>query len=57
LEATLRRRLRDKNLLVTTDKARGTLTIRKMICGSSKPVLHLLRSSILLDLPDAAEDE
>ena len=35
-EQTLRKRLREKDLLASVDSKRGTLTIRRSICGSSK---------------------
>jgi hypothetical protein len=40
-EITLRKRLSEKGLLVSTDPGRGTLTIRRTICGEQIPVLHL----------------
>ena len=38
---TLARRLRDEHLLVSTDKARETLTVRRMLEGRKQEVLHL----------------
>jgi hypothetical protein len=55
-EATLRRRLRDKGLLASTDEKRQTLTIRRIICGSAQDVLHLHRSTVLPEVSDADED-
>ncbi len=51
-ETTLKKRLREKNLLASTDEGRETLTIRKRIEGSCKDVLHLHRGVILPDEPD-----
>lgn len=45
-ETTLRKRLKEKGLLASTDIARGTLTVRRRVCGESIPVLHL-RSNVL----------
>jgi len=39
---TLRRRLREKGLLATTDVARGKLTVRKTLQGERRDVLHIL---------------
>jgi len=52
-EQTLRRRLRDKGLLASTDKKRETLTVRRTIGGTSKDVLHFRRSTIL---PEGHDD-
>jgi hypothetical protein len=38
---TLRRRLKEKGLLATTDEARGKLTVRKTLQGTRRDVLHL----------------
>ena len=46
-EATLKRRLKDKGLLASTDIKRETTTVRRMIGGSTKDVLHFHRSTIL----------
>jgi hypothetical protein len=54
-ETTLKKRLREKNLLASTDERRETLTIRKRIEGSSKDVLHLHRGVVLPDEPDDDE--
>lgn len=55
-EPTLRRRLREKGLLSSTDPKRGTLTVRRTICGSSQDVLHFYRLTVLPELSDAQED-
>jgi hypothetical protein len=46
-EQTLRKRLHEKGLLASVDEARQTLTVRRMINGSAKSVLHLLRDTVL----------
>jgi hypothetical protein len=51
---TLKKRLREKGLLASTDENRETLTVRRTICGSIKDVLHLLKSTLL---PEATDDE
>jgi hypothetical protein len=57
-EQTLRRRLRDKGLLTSTDRARQTLTVRRTIGGASTDVLHLRRTTLLPeDLEPADEEE
>src|SRR5262249_38993911 len=38
---SLRRRLKDKGLLVTTDAARGKLTVRRTLQGARRDVLHI----------------
>ncbi|MCI0462086.1 MAG: DUF3854 domain-containing protein [Gemmataceae bacterium] len=38
---TLRRRLKEKGLLATTDTARGKLTVRRTLQGARRDVLHL----------------
>jgi hypothetical protein len=43
----MNKRLSEKKLLITVDKRRETLTVRKTICGTSKAVLHLSRATIL----------
>jgi len=55
-EHTLRKRLNEKGYLASVDKPRGTLTVRRTICGSSKSVLHFLRNTILPEVSDADED-
>jgi hypothetical protein len=52
---TLRKRIRDKNLLASVDKTRGTLTVRRTLCGSSQDVLHFRRSTFLPDASDAED--
>ena len=52
---TLRKRLAEKNLLVSTDPARGTLTVRRRIGGASRDVLHLVRQTLLPDEPDSSD--
>jgi hypothetical protein len=55
-EHTMRRRFHDKGLLASVDEARQTLTVRRSIGGSSKNVLHFLRSTILPEVSDADEE-
>ncbi len=55
-EHTLNKRLHEKGLLASIDKRRQTLTVRRKIGGSTIPVLHLLRSTILAEASDADED-
>ena len=55
-EHTLKKRLREKNLLASIDTKRETLTVRRIIRGSSKTILHFLRSTILPDVSDSDED-
>jgi hypothetical protein len=43
----LKKRLREKGLLASIDKARETLTVRRTIAGSKKEVLHFLRDTLL----------
>jgi hypothetical protein len=43
---TLWRRMRDKHLLVTTEKSRRTVTVRRTIEGRVRDVLHLSADSI-----------
>jgi hypothetical protein len=52
--STLNKRLREKGLLASIEASRGTMTIRRTICGSEKHVLHFRRSTIL---PDASNEE
>jgi hypothetical protein len=52
-EHRLRQLLKTNRLLVSVDSKRQTLTVRKLILGSSRPVLHLSRNSLL---PKAADD-
>jgi hypothetical protein len=51
-EQTLNKRLHEKKLLATVDERRQTLTVRRTIAGSSKNVLHLLRSTVLPEAPE-----
>lgn len=51
-EQTLRKRLHERRLLASTDQSRETLTVRRSICGSSRSVLHFLRSTILPEASD-----
>ena len=55
-EQTLKKRLHEKGLLASIDKARGTLTVRRNIAGTSKNVLHFLRATILPEVSDGDED-
>jgi hypothetical protein len=53
---TLKKRLREKGLLASTDEKRQTLTVRRTICGSTKDVLHLFKGTLLPEAP-TGEDE
>lgn len=44
---TLKKRLKDRKLLIITDPGRGTLTVRKTLDGSRREVLHLRADCIL----------
>ena len=61
-EQTLRKRLREKGLLASTEGNRETLTVRRTIMGSCRSVLHLLRETVLpkgrddTDADDGPED-
>ncbi len=44
-EQTLRKRVNEKGYLASVDKKRGTLTVRRTICGLSKSVLHFRRTT------------
>jgi hypothetical protein len=46
-EQTLKKRLREKSLLASIDESRQTLTIRRILAGSKKDVLHFLRNTLL----------
>jgi hypothetical protein len=48
-EQTLKKRLHEKHLLASVDEPRQTLTVRRIMSGSSKNVLHFRRSTILPD--------
>jgi hypothetical protein len=57
---TLRRRLMEKGLLATTEKARGRLTVRKTLQGARRDVLHIARTvapSVSKTGPIGPEDE
>ena len=51
-EQILKKRLREKGLLASVDEKRQTLTVRRSIGGSSKDVLHLLRTALLPEAPE-----
>jgi hypothetical protein len=55
-EHTLKKRLHEKGFLASVDASRETLTVRRSIGGTSKSVLHFLRSTILPEVSDADED-
>jgi hypothetical protein len=55
-EHTLRKRLYEKGFLASVDEARETLTLRRSFSGSSKNVLHFLRSTILPEVSDGNDD-
>jgi hypothetical protein len=55
-EQTLKKRLNDKKLLASIDERRETLTIRRMLAGTSKSVLHFLRTTILPEASEGDED-
>jgi hypothetical protein len=55
-EQTLRKRLHEKGFLASVDETRETLTVRRSISGTSKGVLHFLRSTFLPEVSDADED-
>jgi hypothetical protein len=50
--ATLVRRLREKGLLVSTDKARETLKVRRRAEGRLHEVLHMHTDFISLSIDD-----
>jgi len=52
-EATLKRRMRERDLLASTDTSRQTITIRRKLDGATREVLHLSRETVL---PGAEED-
>jgi hypothetical protein len=62
-ERTLRKRLHERGLLLSTDAKRETLTVRRMLCGSLKNVLHFRKDSLLSaepdipDIPSAGQSE
>lgn len=53
-EQTLRKRLRERGYLASTDATRETITVRRNIGGTSRDVLHLHRGTLL---PDAEAGE
>jgi hypothetical protein len=55
-EGTLKKRLHERGFLASTDKARETLTVRRNIGGSTKSVLHFLRTTVLPEVSDSDED-
>jgi hypothetical protein len=55
-EQTLKKRLREKQLLASFDEKRQVLTVRRSIGGSSKDVLHFFRNTVLPDVSDGDED-
>jgi hypothetical protein len=58
-ERTLRKRLKEKGFLLSTDKKRQTLTVRRTIVGvKDRSVLHLRLSSLFSDRekPDEPDD-
>jgi hypothetical protein len=55
---TLRRRLKEKRLLASTDVARGKLTVRKTLQGERREVLHVVWPSVAsAPKSDAADDD
>ena len=52
-EQILKKRLHEKGLLASTDKAHQTLTVRRKISGTTKSVLHFQRETLL---PGASDD-
>jgi integrase len=48
--ATLRRRLKERRLLASTDSARGKLTVRKTLQGARREVLHVSWPGAAYDL-------
>ena len=53
-EQTLRHRLRGHGLLVTTDRGRETLLVRKTLEGCPRHVLHLRASDLQVAVPQPA---
>jgi hypothetical protein len=49
-QTVINKRCHEAGFLLTTDKKRGTLTIRKRVQGSSMPVLHLSAQKFLGDV-------
>jgi hypothetical protein len=58
-EQTLKKRLKERGLLASVDTKRGTLTVRRVLSGSRKDVLHFWKSNILpegFEGPSSADD-
>ena len=55
-EQTLKKRLHEKGHLASIDGTRETLTVRRSIAGSTRSVLHLLRSTLLPEVSDGDEE-
>ena len=55
-EHTLKKRLREKGLLVSIDSKRETLTVRRSIAGTAKDVLHFHRATLLPKEPDKPDN-
>jgi hypothetical protein len=53
-ELSLKRRLRDKRLLVAVEAGRAPFTVRRTICGSQHDVLYLRRSTLFPEAPNGA---
>ena len=51
-EQTLKKRLREKGLLASTDEKRETLTVRRTLAGSKRDVLHFSRRTVLSEEPE-----
>jgi len=45
-ETTLKKRLKEKGMLASTDATRETLTVRRKIQGRHIPVLHLRAANV-----------
>ena len=56
-EQILKKRLAEKGLLASTDKKRQTLTVRRTITGTQRPVLHFLRATVLPEGQDEEPDD
>jgi hypothetical protein len=56
-EQTLKKRLHEKGQLASIDEKRGTLTIRRSICGVSRSVLHISRGTLLPEGPNDTDEE
>ncbi|HKP53209.1 MAG TPA: DUF927 domain-containing protein [Chloroflexia bacterium] len=52
---TLWKRLRDKGILLSVDRARETLTIRRVLEGTQRQVLHLDAASPIWENPDTSD--